>query len=70
MPGGGLNLAFVCDMNDVESAEEILAPMNQLPLWKECALRLGILPIGNTDVQSKPQNIAAKTAFQLTGRWT
>jgi hypothetical protein len=66
---GRLKLAFVCDMNDVESAEEILAPMNQLPLLKECALRLGILPIGNTDVQSKLQNIAAKTALQLTGRW-
>jgi hypothetical protein len=66
---GKLKLAFVCDMNDVESADEILAPMNQLPLLKECALRLGILPIGNTDVQSKLQNLATKTALELTGRW-
>jgi hypothetical protein len=66
---GRLKLAFVCDMDDIESAREILAPMNQLPLLKECALRLGVLPIGNTGVQSKLQNMATRTALQLTGRW-
>ena len=66
---GRLKLAFVCDMDDVETAEEIVAPMNQLPILKECAIRLGILPVGNTDVRSKIQQIAGKTALQLTGRW-
>jgi hypothetical protein len=66
---GKLKLAFICDTDDVETAEEIVLPMKQLPALKECAIRLGILPIGNTDVRSKLQQIAGKTAQQLTKRW-
>jgi len=66
---GRLKLAFVCDVDDGETAEEFIAPMKQLPNLKECAVRLGILPMGKTNVRSNLQYLAGETALRLTGRW-
>jgi len=38
-----LKLSFICDSADLEIAEEVLRPFSQLPLLKECAIRLGLI---------------------------
>ncbi len=58
-----LKLCVICDVGDFAVAKEIVGPLLQLPILRECAIRLGKAPH-----QYLLQQLAAATASQATGR--
>jgi hypothetical protein len=66
-----LKLSFICDSADLEIAEEVLRPFSQVPLLRECSIRLGLnysrAASENSDAL-KLQNLARQTIDKMTGR--
>lgn len=58
-----LRLCVICDVADVEAAKQIVEPMLELPILRECTLRFGLKAR-----QEELQELARKTVLKLTGR--
>lgn len=64
-----LKLSLTCDTRDVEIAAEILRPLSQLPLLRECTIRLGILSLADSSIIHTPLQALAKSQVnRLTQR--
>jgi hypothetical protein len=62
-----LKLSFTCDAADIEIAEEVLRPLSELPLLRECAIRLGFLCLPDDPADYTPlQHLSEKHVYQLT----
>lgn len=66
IPPHQLKLSFTCDVDDIEIGEEVTYPLAQLPILRECSIRLGYLffPDDKTD-QTPLQQLAERTAISL-----
>lgn len=56
-----LKLTLTYDTIDIEIAAEILRPLSQLPLLRECAIRLGILSLADSSIVHTPLQVLAKS---------
>lgn len=64
-----LKLSFICDVADVEIAEQVIRPLSHLPLLRECSIRLGFLHFTPLSEQIPLlQQLARKTADAMTHR--
>jgi hypothetical protein len=57
-----LHLYLICDCLELETAKAVVAPLAQLPVLLDCAIRLG--KVYNADIQQ----LARATVLSLTGR--
>ncbi|OCL02272.1 hypothetical protein AOQ84DRAFT_423770 [Glonium stellatum] len=57
-----LNLSFICDTIDYETAQEIVKPLLNMPTLKHCAIRLNKAP--NCQIQ----RLVRETTYTITGR--
>ena len=62
IPPNRLRLCLICDVKDVESAQEVIKPMRQLPILSACSIRF------STATDHNLRCMAIKTALELTGR--
>lgn len=66
-----LRLSLICDVADVESADEVAHPFLQLPVLRDCAIRLGSIYLRSATSDSGPlQQLARQTADKMTDRST
>ena len=67
IPPHQLKLSFTCDVNDIEIGEEVTYPLAQLPILRECSIRLGYLFFPDDKTDHTPlQQLAERTAISLT----
>ena len=57
-----LRLCLICDVKDVESAQEVIKPMRRLPILSACSIRL------STKTNHTLRCMAIKATHELTGR--
>ena len=62
IPPHRLRLSLICDVEDAETAQEVIEPMRQLPLLSACSIRLSTGPDHNL------RRMAIKATHELTGR--
>ncbi|VUC29460.1 unnamed protein product [Clonostachys rosea] len=60
VPPGTLHLEFICDVQDLETAQRVIEPIESLPRLRECSIRLG------RKKDYSLRSLAQSTALQLT----
>ncbi|CAG9983911.1 unnamed protein product [Clonostachys byssicola] len=63
IPPGRLELEFVCDVGDMETAEQIIKPLYSLPRLEKCTIRLG------RRRNHGLETLARSTSLQLTAHY-
>ena len=59
-----LELCFICDTANIETAKQAMQPFMEMPPLRECAIRLGLEP------EQELQHLAETTVRRVTGRLT
>jgi hypothetical protein len=66
-----LKLSFTCDVADIEIAEEVLRPLSELPLLRECTIRLDFFNLPDDPTDYTPlTHLSEKLVHQLTKSFT
>ena len=64
IPPNRLRLCLICDVKDVETAQEVIKPMRQLPILLACSIRL------STETDHRLRCMAVKATRELTGKYS
>ena len=64
IPPNSLRLCLICDVKDVETAQEVIKPMRQLPILSECSIRL------STETDHRLRCMAVKATRELTRKYS